>query len=117
MRHVVKRVYDHYGSHEPDIKRLSERVIEATGLAFTRHESYFQGEYYLATVPDVARLTIEPNELEDEDGPFLRLPQYAGWETLLLAAAARDGDGASGYLDGLRDKLEGMGLVFLERKE
>lgn len=113
----MKRVYDNYGSHEPDIKRLSERVVEATGLEFTRHESYFQGEYYLATVPDVARLTIEPNELEDEDGPFLRFPQYAGWETLLLAAGVRDADGASSYLDGLRDKLEGIDLAFLERKE
>jgi hypothetical protein len=112
----MKRVYDNYGSHEPDIKRLSERVIDATGLTFTQHESYFHGEYYLATVPDVARLTIERNELEDEDGPFLRFPQYADWETLLLTAAARDADGGSSYLDGLRDKLEGTGLAFLERK-
>lgn len=112
----MKRVYDTYGSHEPDIKCLSDRVAEATGLAFTHHESYFQGVYYVASAAGAAELTIQPNEVEDEDGTFLRSPEYADWETLLLADAARDaGTDTSSILDGFRDTLERVGLIFLER--
>jgi hypothetical protein len=73
----MSRIYDYYGSQEPDIDRVRNLITDSTGPSFTRRDSSYIGEYYLANGEEGEELTIRPNDLEDEEGHFLRWPEHS----------------------------------------
>jgi hypothetical protein len=112
------RVYDYYGSRELPPERVSAAVAAATGVSFTRRESSYVGEYYHVKVARGQELTVEPNELSDEDGSFLRREEFAAYQTIVTAKQVLEtGTEPPDFLDDVRDKLRAVpDLEFLRGK-
>lgn len=114
----MRRIYDYYGAREADRKHISDLVSEATGITFESRESYYIGQYFRG-VGSPGRVEILPNELEDEEGKFLRWSEFADYKTILTVEWAMPaGTESPSYLDNLREKLRSVGeLVFLKRSQ
>jgi hypothetical protein len=114
---IVTRIYDEYGITGTGVKRVAQRVGEVTGEVFSLHYSDVKGDYYLSGDWPRREITVQSNELEDEDGKYLLMPDHAEYPVLLFARDGLDGEcETSLYLDELRDKLSSVeGLVFLHR--
>jgi hypothetical protein len=115
----VIRVFDYYGSPEPDVKSVSDLVSQATGLAFEQHESDYIGVYFMTPGSPRAEIKIMPNELEDEQGKHMRWPEHAEYKTILTAKLVREtAIQPLTFLENLREKLEHIpGLTYLGQKE
>lgn len=115
----MKRIYDYYGSRETDTKRVSDVISAASGASFALRHSSYAGVYYLANIAQGQEITIEPNELEDEHGKFLRRPEYDRYNTIVTVKQVKTSDTEpSSFLDSMREKLHDVeGLVFLRRNE
>ena len=115
----MTRIYDYYGSHEPDIKRVRDFIADLTGARFAYHESSYIGEYYVATEQSGEELTVRSNNLEDEEGHFLQWPEYAEYSTIVFAKCnVPAGTRSVPYLASLREKFSQTGeLTFLGREE
>jgi hypothetical protein len=114
----MQRIFDYYGAKEFDLVRISDLVSEATGIKLEPRESDYIGEYFMAAKsPGNEELKVMSNELEDEQGKFLRWPDYADYKTILTAELVMPADAEAPYfLDNLREKLRRVDdLVFLRR--
>jgi hypothetical protein len=118
MAGIITWVYDDYGIAGMDVKHAAERVAAATGEALTLRYGDARGEYYLSADWPRRELTVESNELEDEDGKYLLRQEYAEYSVLVLAFDRLPGEyDTSSYLDDLRTKLSSVdGLTFLRRR-
>lgn len=118
-RGTVTRIYDSYGSPDPDAKRVSELIAAALGVTFTTRVSDDRGVFFVASGPSGEEIEVERNEAEDEDGAFLKKPEYPGSQTLILAwHKAADEAEAAAVLGQLRDRIETVdGLTFLRRRQ
>jgi hypothetical protein len=79
-------------------------VAAAAWVAFSAHISVHRGEYFLAVTRLGSHLSLEFNEATDEDGAYLKHPEFPEHQTILLAwhkAATRaEADEALGTLRG-----------------
>jgi hypothetical protein len=118
MSGIITRVYDHYGITGMDVKQAAERVAAATGEALALRYGDERGEYYLSADWPRRELTVQSNELEDEDGKYLLRREYAEYPVLVLASDRLPGEyDTSSYLDNLRTKLSSVdGVAFLRRR-
>jgi hypothetical protein len=116
-REPVTGVYDYYGATDADLARVSEFIRKAIGVVFQLRHSDEKGDYYLAKDAAGEELTLEPNELEDEEGKYFQQADFAEYPVLLFASHRQAGvHSTSPGLDGLRQKLAGVdGLTFLQR--
>jgi len=114
---AVNRIYDLYGSRNLDASALCAEISTRSGLRFVLHSSSYVGDYYRAEDVDAGLVwTIRPNMLDDEDGPFLYLPDYPEVQVLVQIGAERGGDSLTA-LDNIRAAVEQIvGVSFLGRK-
>lgn len=117
-KEIGTSIYDLYGVMNADIKVAVAWIAEAAEEVFTLHYSDERGEYYLSADWPHRELTVEPNELEDEDGKYLQQPEHAEYPVLFFASHNLNGErDTSPYLDEMRDKLRGVeGVTFLQRR-
>jgi hypothetical protein len=64
------RLFDLYGSRELETDSVRDLVQEALGVPFHAHSSNYVGDYYVGSAGSAEKISIRPNELEDEDGRF-----------------------------------------------
>jgi len=76
-------VYEMYGSRVTDLREVRALLSTALGVVFEYHDSYYLGEYFLASGPSGQKLTIESNQLEDEDGRFFQETEFSEYKTLV----------------------------------
>jgi len=114
---AIHRVYDFYGSEDADSGRLSDIIGEAAQLKFTLRVSSDRGRYYIAEEVSGGEIVVESNEAEDEEGRFVKKPEYATYATLVLAWKRGESElAACTFPDALRERLSTVaGLVFLHR--
>jgi len=114
---ALNRVYDLYGSRILDALALCAEISTRRGLRFVLHSSSYVGDYYRAEDVDAGLVwTIRRNVLEDEDGPFLYLPDYPEVQVLVQIGAERGGESLTA-LDNVRAAVEQIvGVSFLRRK-
>jgi hypothetical protein len=112
------RAYDYYGFRESDLARVSELISAATGITLTARHSSYIGDYYYAKVSRGRDLTVESNELTDEDGTFLQWDEFAGYHTIVIVKLVLEtGTEPLTFLDELQQKLRDVdGLEFLRSK-
>lgn len=115
----MPRIFDYYGARDPDRKRISDLVSEATGITFQHQESSYIGTYFWATAEPGQEIKVLPNELEGEQGVSLRRPEWAEYKTIINSMAPPvPGMKSPPYLDDLRGKLGGLpDLTFLRRSQ
>lgn len=115
----MPRIFDYYGARDPDRKRISDLVSEATGITFQHRESSYIGTYFWATAEPGQEIKVLPNELEGEQGVSLRRPEWAEYKTIINSMAPPvPGMKSPPYLDDLRGKLGGLpDLTFLRRSQ
>jgi hypothetical protein len=116
---TVTRIYDSYGSADADSKRVSELIAHALGVTFTTRVSDERGVFFVAHGPSGEEIVVEQNAGEDEDGAFLKKPDYGQYLTLVLAwHKAADEAAADAVLRQVRDRIGTVdGLVFLRRRQ
>ncbi len=110
-------VYEMYGSRGANLQEVRTRLSSSLGLVFEDHESYYLGEYFLARGPSGQKITIESNQLEDEDGTYSQEDEFPEYETLVRlqyrAPARVDGGPTADELSGELEKTQG--LILLQR--
>jgi hypothetical protein len=109
-------VYETYGSRDADLSELREQLSSSLEITFEDHESYYVGEYFLAHGPAGQKITIESNQLEDEDGTFFQEEQFPEYKALVrleyCAPVPVDGGGpAVDELSRIIRKIEGLALL------
>lgn len=111
-------VYETYGSRSENLQEVRTRLSSSLRLMFEDHESYYLGEYFLACGSAGQRITIEQNQLEDEDGIYSQEVEFPEYETLVrlqYRAPARIDDD-SPTVDALSSELKKtQGLILLQR--
>jgi hypothetical protein len=115
----MRRVYDFYGSRDPDLQRVSQRVASAASRAFTRRESSYIGEYYLSGFGETLELSVESNELDDDGWRHFQWKEYADYPSILVAKLIlTDPDQSQSPLDELREQLANVDdVLFLGHEE
>jgi hypothetical protein len=110
-------VYELYGSRSENIQDALSLVSNALGLVFEYHESYYLGAYFMAMGLSDRKLTIESNQLEDEEGIFFQETEFSDCKTLVrleYSAPSHVGDGP--VPDEISRRLRSLGgLTFLKR--
>jgi hypothetical protein len=110
-------VYELYGSRVADLRDVRSLLSHTLGVEFEYHDSYYLGEYFLAAWPSGRKLTIESNQLEDEDGKFSQEAEFSEYRTLVrleYCAPSRLDDGPTP--DELNSSLGNLeGLILLQR--
>jgi hypothetical protein len=112
------RAYDYYGSRDSDPLRVSELISAAADVTFTLRHSSYVGDYYHAKVSQGQELKVQPNEITDEHGPFLRWEEFARYPTVVTVKQVLEaGTEPLTFLDELQQKLRDVdGLEFLRSK-
>ncbi|MFC8424714.1 hypothetical protein ACFUN7_28305 [Streptomyces sp. NPDC057236] len=73
-----------YGTSTHTVGELVRLVSDRLGLIFTECDSYYQGVYYLADIPN-GRIQIQPNPIPgDDDEDDLYVPEHPAAQVLLL---------------------------------
>ncbi len=110
-------VYELYGSRVADLRDVRSLLSHALGVVLECHESYYLGEYFLASWPSGQKLTIESNQLEDEGGHYSQETEFPEYKTLVrleYCAPSRLDDGPAP--DELSSRLGNLdGLILLQR--
>jgi len=110
-------VYEMYGSREATLQGICALLSSSLGLTFEEHESYYLGEYFLARGPAGQEITVESNQLEDEDGIYTREEEFPDYGTLVRleyrAPALAEGQAAADQLSGAIEKTQK--LILLQR--
>jgi hypothetical protein len=110
-------IYELYGSRVADFRDVRSLLSRALGVVFKFHESYYLGEYFLASWPSGQKLTIDSNQLEDEDGHYCQETEFSEYKTLVrleYCAPSRLDDGPAP--DELSSRLGNLeGLILLQR--
>jgi hypothetical protein len=117
MKTPMFDVYEVYGSRVADLRDVRSLLSHALGVVFEYHESYYLGEYFLASGPSGQKLTIESNQLEDEDGRYSQETEFSEYKTLVrleYCAPSRVDDGPAP--DELSHRLGNLeDLILLQR--
>lgn len=110
------RAYDYYEARESDLARVSELISAAADVTFTLRHSSYVGDYYRAKVSQGQELRVQPNEITDEHGTFLRWEEFSRYPTVVTVKQVLEtGAEPLTFLDDLRHKFRDVdGLEFLQ---
>jgi hypothetical protein len=98
----VPLIYDVYGLAEPTLGREPARLAEILGVAWEERDSDYRGRYFQAPESSGGgRLLLQANDLRDETGDYLQLPDFPDYRYLLFVDESMRPDDVKSRLAGL----------------
>jgi hypothetical protein len=99
----VPLIYDVYGLAEPTLGGEPARLAEALGITWEDRVSDYRGRYFQAQGPAGAggQLLLQANDLRDDTGDYLQLPDYPDYRYLLFVNESQRPDEVRTLLAGL----------------
>ncbi|GAA3776479.1 hypothetical protein [Streptomyces chiangmaiensis] len=97
-------VFDTYGTNAYTARDLSDLLADRLDVIFAERESDYRGVYFLATLADMTRLQVQPNDIPGDDGDDLYEGANPDMSVLFLVtspAAARPLDDELSAVEGL----------------
>ena len=87
-------IYDVYGFDGPSLGDEPVRLAELFDVSWEQRDSDYRGGYFAATGGSVGggRLLLQANDLRDDAGDYLQLPQFPEARFLLFVDEAMDPD-------------------------
>jgi hypothetical protein len=78
-------IYDVYGYDKPSLGDEPERLAEALGVAWAKHESDYRGIYFAARpATGAGKLRLQSNDLRDGDDDYHQEPDFPEYRYLLF---------------------------------
>lgn len=99
----VPFIYDVYGLAKPTLGNEPALLAEALGVTWEQRRSDYRGEYFQAQgpAPIGGRLVLQSNDLRDETGEYLQLPDFPDHRFLLFVNKSQQPDEVRQRLAGL----------------
>ncbi|MEV4412230.1 hypothetical protein [Catellatospora sp. NPDC049609] len=87
-------VYDYYGLRQPDVSARLGQLAELLMVTWQERGSDYFGTYFKARAVPFGGGTfkVQPNDLVDENGPYLLKPEYPEHRYLLLVEKCPEAD-------------------------
>jgi hypothetical protein len=113
MGHGVAQIYDVYGLAEATLGGEPTRLAEALEIEWETRDSDYRGRYFQSPGPPNSggRLLLQANDLRDDSGGYLQVPDFPEFRYLLFVDEAAQPDEVRARLAGLPQ------WKFLRRRE